>query len=515
MRRPELHQEGKVGYQNFGVVLAWATRGKFWVHVNTSAVGQGYGRFKIPRDTQYWDSARVGLGRLCRNAAMEQQDSGQIPSSKQLGQDLFRALLTEDLAGLFVQSTVVASRTRSRLRFQIRFRGEDSALALLHRLPWELLYEKKRGFLSLDQSVSLVRQVEVKQPTAPRKLPTKPHVLIISSNPSGQSALDLLGEQESIRKAWEAQGSGTVSVLPDVRVDTLRAALVREAVHIIHYMGHADLHPDSGEVMLLLESPDQSPDRVTAETFTRLLADVDSLCFVFLNACYTARPPVATDSFSSLGLAVSLVSAGIPAVLAMQLPVSDVAAKAFSESVHGGMASGKSIEMAVTEGRKRLAAKWRDTPDWSAPVLFEGERSRQIYDDSIIAADRGMPIGGQWRTEITYPDNRQGKEKAQILPWLENKFVMNLRYSEGRWVGEAICYEGYSEGFIYELDGIFEHKIFACTYRVENKPGLERGALVLKLTENKTIVILKGWVTYWEDQLDEILSVPCTWYPSL
>lgn len=498
----------KSGYASFRLVLSHAVGRRYWSHVSASSVGQGYGKLKVPRSAQFWEQVRTDLARASRAPSLEESASRTSAFSlKQVGHELFKALLPKDLANMFSQSKVIASRTNSSFRFRIGLRGKTASKAPLYALPWELLFERDMGFLCLDQAVSLIRQVEVKHPTAKRRLPPRPHVLIIGANPASEPQLNLAKELNAIEKLWKDNGRGTVQVLPRVTVGGLYEAVRSRPVHIIHYMGHADR-----EGRILLEDGDTSfPDRVTAESLTRLLTHIDSLFFVFLNACYTATPATSADPFSTMGPAISLAVAGVPNVLAMQFPIADDVAAVFGESIHRELIAGASIESAVVSGRNLLASKWRESSAWATPVLFEGEQ-HLAHVVGAFRGEREFEIGGRWFAEIEYPNSTQGKEASATLDKLRNRFVMDLRYNEGRWIGDIDCIQGYSESFVYELDGLYEDNIFSGTYRVGNKPSQRRGALVLKVKEQGTDPYLKGWTTYWDVGLDEILSAECRWY---
>ena len=79
------------------------------------------------------------------------------------------------------------------------------------------------------------------------------------------------------------------------------------------------------------------------------------------------------------GVATALVRAGVPAVLAMQFPISDQAAIAFSREFYRRLASGDALETAVTEGRLLISRRDPESLEWATPVLYlraEGLRLR-------------------------------------------------------------------------------------------------------------------------------------------
>ncbi|MGH7490686.1 MAG: CHAT domain-containing protein [bacterium] len=104
------------------------------------------------------------------------------------------------------------------------------------------------------------------------------------------------------------------------------------------------------------------------------MRDRSSLRLVFLNACLTAR---ASSAGPYAGLATALLRAGIPAVVAMQFPISDAAAIAFSRAFYRRLAASDTVDAAVTEGR--LAIHRLGRGEWATPVLFERLTTGRLF----------------------------------------------------------------------------------------------------------------------------------------
>ncbi len=132
-------------------------------------------------------------------------------------------------------------------------------------------------------------------------------------------------------------------------------------------MGHGDFDSDSGEGEIHLEDGRRGTSKMPGCRLADQLRDRTSLRLVFLNACRTARS-TAPNPFS--GVAAALVQAGVPAVIAMQFPITDSAAIVFSETVYRCLAAGEPIDAAVTEGRHAMAARFPRQLAWGTPVLF-------------------------------------------------------------------------------------------------------------------------------------------------
>src|SRR3954452_22606593 len=385
--------------RDFVVLFGSARDGGVAVSVLDSPAGEGDGIFRLPGGAGEWSPVRLDLARACRDLALEDSASIQLFPAQEIGRKLFGALFSDRIGSLYAESRGLVGQNEV-LRLKLRFRtgGTTPEETLLHNLPRELLYDpQKAGFLSLSRRTPIVRSLEVGQPGPSPALAAVLRVLIVISNPTGLQYLELPREQRCIEEAWRSDAAVQVQVLEDARVETLREALLQGPVHCLHFMGHGDLDPTTGKARLFFESRDGSPDPVSGETLATLLKDAESLRFVFLNACETARSPVEPEADALTSVSAALVMGGVPAVLAMQFPVSDEAAFDFSRVVHQRLAAGDAIESAVTAGRLAVYTAHRDSPEWAIPVLFT-----RLRDGHLFTARRGRTAH---RAEAT-PDVR-------------------------------------------------------------------------------------------------------------
>jgi hypothetical protein len=89
---------------------------------------------------------------------------------------------------------------------------------------------------------------------------------------------------------------------------------------------------------------------------------------------------------SLLGTAAALVRRGVPAVIAMQFPISDVAAITFSEAVYRSLARGSSLEAAVGDGRLAIYQTDADSWEWVTPVLVTALSGAEVFRPLCSAA---------------------------------------------------------------------------------------------------------------------------------
>jgi hypothetical protein len=122
------------------------------------------------------------------------------------------------------------------------------------------------------------------------------------------------------------------------------------------------------------------------------IADSLTLRLIVLNACESAASGDGFDPFA--GVATSLVLGGLPAVVAMQSPISDQAAIAFSQAFYQRLAAGDPVDAAVAEGRQAVHSADRDNFEWATPVLFMRTPDGELYPEKDIVAQR--PVWRRW-----------------------------------------------------------------------------------------------------------------------
>jgi hypothetical protein len=249
-------------------------------------------------------------------------------------------------------------------------------------LPWELIFDEEH--LGLRSRFPVVRYLDLPNPPRPLAVEPPMRVLVAVSQPKEARPLDVEAELESIHKALgQFPGKIKVDVLEPARREELVAAM-RRGYHVFHYIGHATFQDGKG--YLIFEDADGRADLVSASLLGQMVAD-STLRLVVLNACETAE----AGPGSAFGnLAYELVKAGLPAVVAMQLPVEDKTAVAFSREFYSALADGWPVDAAVQEGRRGIVAAQGEGGDqridWAVPTLYMrapdgvilGVRSRQF-----------------------------------------------------------------------------------------------------------------------------------------
>jgi hypothetical protein len=394
-----------VSYEDFVIQIGPDVGGGYAVSVVKSPAGEGAGSMKIPFDSAEIGQVLENLSGVVRGGqdvvngtADGSRHVSPLPTGalrhtpREVGAALFRALFSEQVRSLFDQSL---GKTRGDadggLRIQIKLNPEHPDLARLYSLPWELLYRPEtQDFLSLSRSSPIVRYLDVSRPTTPYPLPSPLRILVAMASPAGLEPLDFQRERLNIETAWGRQKSVEVVFLPHASPGAIREELLERPCHVLHFMGHGGFERRSGEGVLYLEGESGAPLSVSGHVLAAKLKDFRSLRLVFLNACETARAAGEAGINPFAGVATALILGGIPGVLAMQFPISDEAAIAFSRTFYRRLAAGDPVDTATTEGRQAVHSDNAASIEWATPVLFLRTADGNLF---TRASETGVGVG--------------------------------------------------------------------------------------------------------------------------
>ena len=291
------------------------------------------------------------------------------PAGELAPQELLRAIGTYLWRALFPDE--IPAEQRGTLVRALRSGTLPLLLTLpdaLAELPWELLCDPergdKRGFLARRRPLLRFVPAEVSLPATVPPL----RVLVLISSPLGlgeDSRVDVESERAAIEQATrEAREAGLLHVWIEdfVTPKRVQQALMRFRPHIVHYIGHGGYDAQAGGILLW---EDEQGNELP---FTdRRLADLlrpRGLHAVVLHACQTGRRDARSDV---LGVAGTLVSEGIPAVLAQQGRFTYASSQRASEAWYTALTSGLGFADALFEVRQALVQA--DRPDWAVPIL--------------------------------------------------------------------------------------------------------------------------------------------------
>ena len=321
------------------------------------------------------DRAQLGMIRLFQRWLAEgwaqpaQRKLTRRDELEVLGMLLFARLFPGELQTRLDEAVASAS-SATPLRLDLVF--EDGA-EQLSQLPWEYLYRDgavgSGYFLAVQPRISLSRSTPLASPVRP---PPQPPVSILAAaaKPSDEGTVR---ESPTITALHDLAGDGSVQVdlLDHPTLDRLSEAIGRLAPDVLHLLGHGEFDRVAAEGRFALEDEAGRahwvPDHLLADA---ILGAGSAPHVVVLHACDGAG---AAPDAPFAGLARRLVRVGVEAVIAMQYPITNAAANAFSTELYAALADGRPLDIAVQSARMHMTLRRPSTYDsgeFGIPVLY-------------------------------------------------------------------------------------------------------------------------------------------------
>lgn len=267
----------------------------------------------------------------------------------------------------------------------------------LGNLPFEILPGLKNQPLGLarDETFSVVRSVPGSPDATRLPAPNDPAenltILAAVSTPDGLPPLDVDRELDAIGKVVKHPATvHTVGWPRRGRSDPLTQQGLEQALDscngeplVVLLIAHGD---ENGGVILQSEGGDAVP--ASSEAIAGLLSPPQRrVRIVILNLCWSGRL-VVPETFASL--AMTIVAAGIPAVVAMRSTISDAAAAAASPALLQALTRNLTVDEAVTRARIAMHGNAAQTKsEWSIPALFLHQQCRHGW----LLKSRGVRQG--------------------------------------------------------------------------------------------------------------------------
>ncbi len=301
----------------------------------------------------------------------------EIAEVKALGGKLFDTLFHDDMRELLGRNLARADQNNQGVRIRLNTQGAPG----LARLPWEYLYnDSQNRFLSLSPDTPIVRFYDLPEPVRPFAITSPLRILLMVSSPREHPPLDIAREAANMQRALAGlmqAGLVELDVMQAATLMDLRRQLRQpdRPYHVFHFIGHGNFDEATQSGSLALADEENHAFNVTGEDLATYLHPHRSLRLALLNACQGGRTGL-DDPFT--GVAGSLLQQGIPGVVAMQFPITDHAAIAFSEEFYRTLAEGWPLDAAVAEGR--LAIKAVSAVEWGTPVLFLRAANAIIFE---------------------------------------------------------------------------------------------------------------------------------------
>jgi hypothetical protein len=394
---------------------------RYQANVLQSPAGEAHGEFSLSFTGNELNDLFRGLGQARK--ATRGSASPVIARSREFGTRLFDTVFAGNIRDCFNDS-----------RGTLRAKGRDLCIRLrltnvpeLLDLPWELLFDQRHNrFVVLDGSTTLVRHLPVAEQVSPMRVTPPLRVLLVISNPRGD--LNVEKESSNVTTALEnlkRAGLVVIHSLAAASFEELKKTLGTDSFHVLHFIGHGHYDPARQQGYLSFETA--RPDHLTVQAHPKqeeaedqtplagespvggtrlaeLLRPHGTLRLVVLNACEGGR---ASREDAFVGVAQALVQIAIPAVVAMQFPVTDVAAVDFAGEFYGALASGKSVDLALAAARRGVSLKGAEGDiEWATPVLYM-RGDGQLFD--VAASDSSRP-----RTDFA-ANSDHGKNPQKFL----------------------------------------------------------------------------------------------------
>lgn len=396
-------------YQDFVLSIERDGPGAYRKRVLESPAGQGSDPFVPPFPLEELSKRLDGLGPDVR--------SGRVP--RETGTALYQALFSGQVGALYAESRGRAEGAGQGLRLKLRFDPGASGMSWVPALPWELVFRPDtEEFLGLDVQSPIVRYLEVPRSSCLPTFEPPLRVLVALANPRGSDSLDLKEERRKLSGALGGRpGEIDLDFLEPATLDGIRKKLRSRPFQVLHFMGHGGWNSRTGEGSLLLETAGRDTDLVSGSLLADHVKGTSMPVLVVLNACDTARSSEIEGASPFGGAAAALVRKGVPAVVAMQFPVTDDAAIPFADVLYTRIAAGDPVDTAVAEGRLAIRAGVRDSMEWATPVLFMRTPDGRMFESR-----------SKERQETPLPTSEPPRKQ---IARIETVHATQMNYSEG------------------------------------------------------------------------------------
>jgi formylglycine-generating enzyme required for sulfatase activity len=525
---------GKLGGRDFDLQILKAG-GTYVANVLDSPAGEADNTFNLPLDGVALDALFRGLGHARK--ATRGANAPEVRAARDFGGRLLDTVFAGRVRDVFQRSLGIVHYADRDLRIRLRLTNVPELLDL----PWELLFDQGPGrFLALESFITLVRHLPVGEPVTPMQVERPLRVLVASANPKDPKyrTLDAAQELANLERALgPLQEAGQVVVERYEGVDQrlLLQALRRGPWHVFHFIGHGEF--DAGEQLgyLILEDGKGGARRISADRLAQMLRGCPSLRLAVLNACEGGRTS-RTDPFA--GLAQSLVRGAMPAVVAMQFPVTDEAAIEFAASFYRGLAGARPVDLALADARRDVGLAGEDGEiEWATPVLYmRGDGQLFAFEAGGQCPDAGR--GAQATEAEVQQVELPPVEAASVEPriWLEGEVFRDAPHGpemvvipirgftmgspadeEGRFDDEGPQREvrigkGFALGKYAVTVGDFRRFVENSGYRTEAECNPDKGIWTWNAKENRWAEIKgKSWRDPGFGQDEHHPAVGVTW----
>lgn len=291
----------------------------------------------------------------------------------------------------------------------------SSLIPAILSMPWELLHDDF-GFLNQRRRnpVAIYRTLpDIAEAASIADAFTMPlRVLVVVARPDDAGFLDprtsaqtIFAQLQQLEQTQKLKpGMIELEFLRPPTYDQLARRLqdASKPVHVLHFDGHGGFptsrqtsqqdplykSADVPQGILAFEHADYTGDAVKASRVATLLNDT-GVRLVLLDACQTSVMDTSASADAEYqkqqalsSVATQLLTAGVPAVVAMSASVLPITTAIFFGEFYGLIAKGEPVPVALERARQALQ---------SQPVRMRVARNAEHADDPISLADWWMP----------------------------------------------------------------------------------------------------------------------------
>lgn len=392
-------------YKNFDLCIENKVGENYQVKAQSETMGEAEGVFNLSSE--------------CLKIATELKDIAAIAPDSQLPMNLGVSLhkcLFNDSVGDMLRTSLGDVLRDDEKGMRIRLILSPPELAAL---PWEVLYDHRTNcFLSTSGKTPLTRYIQLFEPIRSLKIKRPVKVLVLIPDGSG---LDVASEEKMITDALKDLETVEMRVLKSkVTRSLISRALVEDEYHVLHFIGHGRFESD--QASLEINSEKGGRDLIPADDFADFFRGYPSLKLIVLNSCQGAEVSSTTPL---AGMAPQLVVRGIPAVVAMQYPISDEAALKFAAEFYLKLCKGWSrgqVDTAISHARNRIHMDVKEPMAFATPVLFMRSPTGIIFDfehDTGRLSDFLMPFSSSPVKNVNRLKEVNKTHEANIEAWEE------------------------------------------------------------------------------------------------
>jgi hypothetical protein len=332
------------------------------------------------------------------------------PALGAVGQALYQRLMAGDASRLASIVFEDARRQKWPVHFELRFDPDQARLA---QYPWEMISDELGRFLVRDGLVDLTRYISYPQPPG-----------VFDAAFHGLPILQVISRPRTLQPLVPASlAVEHVERLLNATFEQFQYKLLIERLALwgLHFDGHGGMAlqcracetlcslsagfcslcgsslADAKQVGVLAFERDGDVEWITTEQLGSVLYNAQ-IRLALLLACETAR---IGDHLVFSGLAPGLILAGVPAVVGMQYPVTDLFASSFANGFYARLLRSNDLLDAMRAARALQARE-----SWYSPVLYlrhlrvaeEEPPARPIYQARSI--DTAVPAEVQAGVEF-------------------------------------------------------------------------------------------------------------------